>query len=277
MKKQKAMLMTDCADLYCKAKRRYDELLQIKNSKEMTLEKMPPGKIHVSKTPHGVQYYMRQDSTDKTGKYIPKSETSTIRQYLQKAYDEKILRLVSQEIQSLKRLLGNSENPVNKIRRAYSDFPQEVKNYITPIDVSDEDFIRSWLSIPYKGKAIPEYLPILETNQKERVRSKSELNIAKALAEQGSPYKYECPLQLSNGMIIYPDFTVLDVKRRKVWYWEHRGMMDDKDYARNAVLKMKSYLQSGICLGKELIISEETGTNPLGTNEINEIIKTYFG
>lgn len=277
MKKQQAMLMTSYTDLYFKAKRRYDELLQIKNSKEMTLEKMPPGKIHVSKTPHGVQYYLRQDSTDKTGKYIPKSETSTIKQYLQKAYDEKILRLVSQEIQSLKRLLGNSENSVNKIQRAYSNFPQEVKNYITPIDVSDEDFIRSWLSIPYKGKAISEYLPILETNRKERVRSKSELNIANALAEQDIPYKYECPLQLSNGMIIYPDFTVLDVKRRKVWYWEHRGMMDDKDYARNAVLKMKSYLQCGICLGKELIISEETSTNPLGTNEINEIIKKYFG
>ena len=86
--------------------------------------------------------------------------------------------------QCLKRLLGNSENSVNNIQRAYSNFPQEIKNFITPIDVADEDFIRSWLSIPYK---------------------------------------YECPLQLSNGMIIYPDFTVLDVKRRKVWYWEHRG------------------------------------------------------
>ncbi len=251
MKKQKSTLMTSYTDLYCEAKRRYDELLQIKNSKEMTLEKMSPGKIHVNKTPHGVQYYLRQDSTEKTGKYIPKSETSTIKQYLQKAYDEKILKLVSQEIQSLKRLLGNSENSVNNIQRAYSNFPQEVKNFITPIDVADEDFIRSWLSIPYEGKAIPEYLPILETNRRERVRSKSELNIANAL--------------------------VLDVKRRKVWYWEHRGMMDDKDYARNAILKMKSYLQSGICLGKELIISEETSTNPLGTNEIKGIIKRYFG
>jgi len=219
---------------------------------------------------------LRQDSTEKTGKYIPKSETSTIKQYLQKAYDEKILKLVSQEIQCLKRLLGNSENSVNNIQRAHSNFPQEVKNFITPIDVADEDYIRSWLSIPYEGKAIPEYLPILETNRRERVRSKSELNIANALAEQGIPYKYECPLQLSNGMIIYPDFTVLDVKRRKVWYWEHRGMMDDKDYARNSVQKMKSYMQNGFFLGSELIITEETSTNPLGTNEIKAVISKYL-
>lgn len=38
----------------------------------MILEKMPPGKIRVNKTPHSVQYYLRQDSTEKTGKYIPK-------------------------------------------------------------------------------------------------------------------------------------------------------------------------------------------------------------
>ena len=277
MKKQKSTLMTSRTDLYYEAKRRYDILLQIKNSKELALEKTPPGKIHVSKTPHGVQYYLRQDGADKTGKYIPKSEVSAIKQYLQKAYDEKILKLVSQEVQALKKLLDKSENSVNKIRHAYSDFPQEVKKYVIPIDVSDEDYVRNWLSIPYEGKAIPEYLPFLETKHKERVRSKSELNIANALAEHGIPYKYECPMQLSNGMIIYPDFTVLDVKRREVWYWEHRGMMDDKDYARNAVLKMKSYLQSGICLGKQLIITEETSANPLGTNEINEIIKKYFG
>ncbi len=277
VKKQKTMLTTSYTDLYCKAKQRYNELLQIKNSKETTLEKMPPGKIHVSKKPRGVQYYLRQDSADKTGKYIPKSEISIIKQYLQKAYDEKILKIISQEIQSLKKTLDSSDNSVNKIRQAYSDLPQEVKNYITPIDLSDEDFVQRWLSIPYEGKAIPEYLPFLETKLKERVRSKSELNIANALAEHGIPYKYECPLQLSNGMLVYPDFTVLDAKRRKVWYWEHRGMMDDKDYARKSVLKMKSYLQGGICMGRELIISEETSTNPLGTNEINEIIKNYFG
>ena len=276
MKKQKSTLTTSHTDLYYEAKRRYDELLQIKNSKEMTLEKTPPGKIHISKTPHGVQYYLRQDGADKTGKYIPKSEASTIKQYLQKAYDEKILKLVSQEAQALKKLLDKSENSVNKIRHAYSDFPQEVKNYVIPIDISDEYYVRDWLSIPYEGKAIPEYLPFLETKHKERVRSKSELNIANALAEHGIPYKYECPMQLSNGMIIYPDFTVLDVKRRRVMYWEHRGMMDDKEYAKNSVQRLKTMMGEGIFVGEKLIITEETSTSPLGTNEINAIIKKFF-
>lgn len=277
MKKQEITLMTDYTDLYDEAKRRYEKLIKIRKSKEEALEKMPPGKIHISKTTKGVvEYYLRQDSKERTGKYIPKSEITTIRQYLQKAYDEMVLKFVTKDIQSLRKLLEKSIDAVGKIRQVYSKLPPEAKKFVKPIDVSDDDYASNWSNMPFEGKAIPEYVPFLETKRKERVRSKSELNIANALANHEIPYKYECPLQLNNGMIIYPDFTVLDVKRRRELYWEHRGMMDDKDYARNSVLKMKGYLQNGIYLGDKLIITEETSTAPLGTNEINAVIKRYL-
>ena len=54
-------------------------------------------------------------------------------------------------------------------------------------------------------------------------------------------------------------------------------MMDDRDYARQAVFKMKSLMKSGILLGDNLIITEETTANPLGTNEIDAVIDQYFG
>ena len=92
MKKQEITLMTDYTDLYDEAKRRYEKLIKIRKSKEEALEKMPPGKIHISKTTKGVvEYYLRQDSKERAGKYIPKSEITTIRQYLQKAYDEMLI------------------------------------------------------------------------------------------------------------------------------------------------------------------------------------------
>ena len=263
-------------NLYSEARQRYSELLSIKNSKEAALEKAPPGKIHVSKTSHGVQYYLRNESTDKSGKYIHKSEKSLIKKYLQKSYDEKILRLVTMESESLKKLLFKTENVITAVQNVYSDSPAEVKELIIPIDVSDEDYAQKWLNIPYEGKVIPDLLPFFETKRKERVRSKSELNIANALADKGIPYKYECPLQLSNGAIIYPDFTVLDVKRRRVMYWEHRGMMDDKDYAKNSVQRIKTLMKEGLFIGEDLIITEETSTNPLGTNEIEAVIKRFL-
>ena len=53
-------------------------------------------------------------------------------------------------------------------------------------------------------------------------------------------------------------------------------MMDDKQYADYAASKIKNYLKSGICLGKNLVITEETSTALLGTDEIKRIIREYF-
>ena len=102
------------------------------------------------------------------------------------------------------------------------------------------------------------------------------MTIANRLAEKGIPYKYECPLMLRNGAVVYPDFTVLNLKERKEIYWEHRGMMDDREYVRNTVFKLKSMMKSGIVVGENLIITEETSENPLGTNEIDTMINKYF-
>lgn len=58
--------------------------------------------------------------------------------------------------------------------------------------------------------------------------------------------------------MIHPDFTILDLKNRREIYWEHRGMMDDEEYARNTVVRIKMMMKNGIVIGKNLIISEET-------------------
>ena len=162
------------------------------------------------------------------------------------------------------------------IRNVYSDYPNEIKQYITPVDLDDDDFATRWLAEPYEGKSIMDNVPFFETTNHERVRSKSELNIANMLAKFKIPYKYECPLRLRDGTIIYPDFTVLDTKHRKVIYWEHRGMMDDREYAKHSVARIKNYMGSGIMLGDNLIITEETASSPLGTNEIKAVITMWF-
>ena len=52
-------------------------------------------------------------------------------------------------------------------------------------------------------------------------------------------------------------------------------MMDDRDYARQAVFKLKSLMKNEIILGNNLIITEETSTTPLGTDEIEMIIRKF--
>ena len=262
--------------LYEEARRRYQEIKKCTDKMESEILKAPSGIIHIVNSGKRVQFYLRDDKSDKSGKYIRKSDVKTIRTFLQKSYDEKVMKLLNVESKSLEIFLKKSDNITKKIQQLYSVFPLEIKQYVDPIDMSDDDYTASWLRIPYQGKTIPEYIPVYQTNHGEMVRSKSELTIANKLADKGIPYKYECPLTLSNGTTIYPDFTILDVRTRKEIYWEHRGLMDDREYARQAVFKMKSMMKDGMILGKNLIITEETTANPLGTNEIDAVIMNYF-
>lgn len=261
--------------LYEEAQNRLEELKKIKKQKEEDINKMPPGKIHIIKSRKQIQYYLRMNHTDKSGKYLSKDQTDIIRKYVQKAYDEKVLKEINKEIKCIEAFLKKSKESVRTIQEIYSSNPKQVKAFIQPIDCSDEDYIEWWINKPYEGKIIKNEGMQL-TERGEMVRSKSELNIANALYRNGIPYKYECPLKLKRGIVIYPDFTVLDVKHRKEIFWEHRGMMDDRDYAKHTVQRVREYQKNDIWLGSNLLITEETSTYALGTKEIEDIIRYYF-
>ena len=280
MKKQTNETLLTQTNLYSEAKRRYNELYKVKTQKEKALAKSPKGKLHIVNKKGIANYYLRNDSSDRSGIYLSKSNPEKVRKYAQKSYDEKILKLIDAELSNLDSFLKKTNHHSNtymtQIQQVYSDSHPEVKLLVSPIDMSDDDYVSKWLAEEYIGKDISDSVPFYETDLKERVRSKSELTIANALFKYGIPYKYECPLTLHNGQIIYPDFTVLNVKKRQIYYWEHRGMMDDPEYATHNVFRMKNYMTEGIILGKNLIITEETSTNPLGTNEINAIIENFL-
>ena len=45
-------------------------------------------------------------------------------------------------------------------------------------------------------------------------------------------------LFILSNRIIHPDFTVLNVRTREILYWEHLGMMDNKEYIESALAKI---------------------------------------
>ena len=90
------------------------------------------------------------------------------------------------------------------------------------------------------------------------------------------PYKYEVPLPLKGFGIVYPDFVVLNAKQRKVYYWEHLGMMEQPDYAAAAVQKLEQYQKNGIFPGDKLILTYETKTRPLNTKLLEQCIIQYL-
>ena len=137
-------------------------------------------------------------------------------------------------------------------------------------------FIEEWQKVEWTGHPFSEDAPQLFTTKGERVRSKSEVQIADSLNRLGIPYRYEYPLRLKNGINIYPDFYCLNVRTRQELYWEHFGMMDNPEYAKNAVQKLHQYNSIQIIPGKNLIITMETSTSPLNVKYIEQQIKSYL-
>lgn len=272
----KKRTMLRASNLYEEALRRLNDLKIVQRETEQMLKNAPEGKIHIIKSRRKMQFYLRTNPKDKSGKYLSKANKAVIQSYLQKSYDEKLLKLLKKEILLLEKFLKNSEQIKNSITNLYSDNSNEIKSYLNPVAKSKNDVISEWLSMDYNKKAIAKGTPVYKTQKGEFVRSKSELNIANELYRRGIPYKYECPLKLKSGVVVYPDFTVLIVQTEIEKYWEHRGMMDDRQYLVKSVGRIKEYSKNGIVIGDRLIITEETSMQPLGTNEIDAIINTLL-
>ena len=154
-------------------------------------------------------YYCIADENSGKQRYINVNNIKEAQNIAQRDYDLKYLKHAESEIKDIEGLLAKKYS--DRAKKCYSDINEGRKKLIQPFEMSDEDYIRKWLAIPYQPKEFTENdATEYYTDNDERVRSKSEIIIANMLKTLNIPYKYECPLKLGN-IIVYPDFTVLDV------------------------------------------------------------------
>lgn len=85
---------------------------------------------------------------------------------------------------------------------------------------------------------------IHETEQGEKVRSKSEVIIANILYRSGVDYEYEKKLEYAPGKWKEPDFTI--TTKGGEWYWEHLGLLGVQDYDEGWIQKKEIYESIGI-------------------------------
>lgn len=192
----------------------------------------------------------------------------------QKKYDSKFIKEAEVELKTIHRFLKSYTENISEI---LSVFPQDLKDKINPVDMPDEDYARYWQQVSFEPKALGDDVPFHFTIKGERVRSKSEEIIANALFSKGIPYRYECPVKLENGVVVHPDFTILDVRTRREVFLEHLGKVDDPGYVNRNMWKFREYEQSGINLGKNLLVTYESTKDPLNTKIVEEFIRVHFG
>ena len=217
-------------------------------------------------------YYLRKRG-ENTGKYIKKSNMNLVRSLAQQKYNACFVKEAEKELKVIRRFLNDYSDNIPNICH---DFGLELKQSIDIADMSDVEFAEYWLGIPYKTKGISADIPEHITAKGERVRSKSEEIIANTLCKLKIPYKYECPIKLYNGEVIHPDFTILDVKNRRVFYYEHFGKMDDYDYFVRFVNRMIKFEKSGIYPGKNLIMTFESSQATINSQAVEKVLKKYI-
>ena len=244
----------------------------VKRLKKLNYKGEP--KFHVRIDTKKDQIFVVNSENRKQGKYISPDNVRKAEQIATYDYLNAFIKRIDKEITLI-------NTTIHKLGASPEDYYTSLtnarQNLIKPIIPTDAQFVEAWLSQPYEPKPFDENDDTdFRTVKDERVRSKSEILIANALERKQVPYKYECPILFNELGIIHPDFTALNVKRRKQIYWEHLGKMDDPDYARNNAFRINVYQKHGIYLGDNLIVTMETSTLPLDVKLVDSLIKHYL-
>ena len=254
-------------------RRRY--LMQMKNQIEKSKKKRVQGKLRVCSRGNRFQYYRRDDPTDFNGSYISKENIQIAKDIAQQDYNEQFLKALQEEVDVLSKFLQTY--PTENVEKVYGKLHKGRQELVTPWIEPEEDFLHKWKGYTYHGLGYTDDTPEFYTLKGERVRSKSELIIADMLEKEKIPYRYECPVFLKGYGNVYPDFTVLNIKKRKEFYWEHMGMMDDPVYAEKAMKKIRTYEQNGYYAGLDLILTFESKNLPISQKQIANIIERLLG
>lgn len=250
------------------------ELEEIIEQARTFLAKAPEGILRVTRNNNTRQYYLRTDSKDSWGRYIRKSDAKLIQDLAQKDYAEKILAAAAAEKKNIKKCL-NAYHP-ERIQEVYHKLSPSRRSLVLPYVMPDDEFIVQWQQKEYAVNYKPEEDSGIYTENNEAVRSKSEKILADKFKTMDIPYHYEKPLYLNGYGVVYPDFTVLNKRTRREYYWEHLGLMDNKEYCEKAIRKMETMARNKIVQGKNLILTYETSAHPLNVRNVDLLIEEYL-
>ena len=260
-------------DIFEVAHRRLEYLKKIAGMiREMQTDE-PKGQLRISRYKNKTKMYHRYDGSERSGHYIPRSNYALACELAKKGYMEQALQAVEKEEARLKEYIDNCAGKT--FENVYETLSTMRQSMIVPLAETDEMLVDRWQDQQFTQKPLGDCPRSYETRRGDIVRSKSELIIADELFYRGIPYRYECKTMI--GVIpVYPDFTVLNVARRKTFIWEHLGMLDDPEYADNTATKLNNYMTNDYYPGVNLLLTWETSNTPIKTELVRDIIAKFL-
>jgi len=201
----------------------------------------------------------------------PVKDKTRIKDLAKKEYLQKSLIAIKKELKAIDSFLACAD----LLPQTYSTLQEAKRALVVPIELTVEEAI-----IKFKNDTFIRSSRKIEnpktTDKGDVVRSWPEAMIANALYEAKLVYIYEKPFTLFDGHVIYPDFSIIHPISGELFIWEHFGRMDTAWYSNETVMKIKSYMKSGMNLGKNLIATFDNDEYKLTKEEIHLTIKAFF-
>lgn len=256
------------------AKKELNQLILMKKHLQQEIQSLPPGTLYTSAWKDTWQYYKKNENGKGKIYLSKKDDLKLIHQLAQRKYDEIFLKELDQQIQTLENFIQKYKP--QKLQEIFTHWPESSKLLIKNCCLENEKFIQEWQQIQTTEEPkFPERLKFT-TSFGLKVRSKSEVMIAEALKNHKIPFRYEFPVKLNSYGTVHPDFFCLNPQTLTEIIWEHFGLMDEKDYATNAITKIRMYEKNGYIPGINFCTTYETSEAPLDMNQIQFVIKNYL-
>ena len=253
-------------DIVSRELNRHNDLL---NHMESRLKKLPEGSLHIQYR-DDVTYYNRilQKNRNRTSVAI---NTNT-------KDDERLIAELKERSNILhaRPIIRNNIKCLERFKKDYKPYNPEELRYANDADsrlyLDGDICLNEWSNARYKRNPYKTENRIHSTKSGIYVRSKSEALIADVLSDYGIIFRNDCK-EMFGILARYPDFHLIRTKDRRLFIWEHFGLLDNPDYVLKCFEKIDLYAEYGYHVGINLIITWETRDNPLTRNRVVEILE----
>lgn len=249
--------------------------------KEKLEEKINNAKEYIGEGEEYVTFHVKENNTylyltnrGQKRRYLKKEEYKKYLSEIKRAYYIKQLKYDEMYLIAINAFIKKFNPKVQKAEIVFQNNEELAKLLFPEINIVSKKLL-AWFEAGYSSDPpFPEKRTI-KTVHGEKVRSKSERDIADSLLTCGVPYRYEWKIDI-NGITMHPDFVIRHPKTGKFFIWEHLGRADDDQYLLDSFRKLEIYAKAGYIVGKNLIITTETVERTLEMETINEVIKRNF-
>ena len=106
------------------------ELSAVIRNAEKRLRKAPEGQVRIARHGNGFQFYLRKESSDPNGKYIPAKEKRLAVALIQKKYDAQIIQAAGTQVKVIDRFLRGFDP--DALKKVYAAMPEIRQQNVIP-------------------------------------------------------------------------------------------------------------------------------------------------